>query len=336
MNKKEIIEYLKSEDTAELFARADAVRREHCGDGVYLRAIIEFSNYCDRNCLYCGLRKSNEKLHRYRMSLEEIFEAALTAKHLGYGTVVLQSGEETGFSTSKIRRLIEKIKSELSLAVTLSIGEKSRQEYQAFRAAGADRYLLKFETSNEKLFKQLKPDSVYAERFRCLDDLRSLGFQVGSGFMVGLPGQTLEILADDLLACAQRDFDMIGIGPFIPHPETPLKGLEGGSAELALKVVALTRILTKNSHLPATTALASIDPVGRERALQAGANVIMPNVTPVKYKKDYEIYPGKICITDEAKDCRFCLEERIESVGRFVAEGPGHSLKKTAPAGQSL
>jgi len=327
MTKKEIIGCLQGKDTDALFAHADAARRKYCGDEVHIRGIIEFSNYCKRDCLYCGLRRSNAKLKRYRMSPEEIADTAENARALNYKTIVLQSGEDEQYSIKDLAKIIARIKKNIGCAITVSIGEKSREDYKALRDAGADRYLLKFETSDKKLFQKLKPDSSYEERLACLDTLRRLGFQVGSGSMVGLPGQTDGILAGDIMLMKRFDLDMIGIGPFIPHHDTPLAGAKRGTVTKTLKMIALARIATKNAHIPATTALGTIDPAGRQKGLKCGANVIMPNLTPKKYRKLYSIYPDKICISEEPGDCGRCVERMVVSVGRELGKGPGHSLK---------
>jgi biotin synthase len=214
------------------------------------------------------------------------------------------------------------------LSVTVSAGEKTREIYKAYRQAGADRYLLRFETSSETLFNRLRPQSSLSSRLRCLRELKELDFQVGSGIMVGLPGQTFDILADDIDLLRELDLDMIGIGPFIANPDTPLRGEKNGLLDLTLRVVALLRLVTKNTHIPATTAMGSIDPLGREKALQCGANVLMPNVTPTQYRKHYRLYPGKICLTDDPQTCSSCLTTRLASLGRTVAGDHGHSLKK--------
>lgn len=327
--KAEILEALKAEHPGDYFQKADELRKEICGDEVHRRGLIEFSNHCDRNCMYCGLRKDNQNLPRYRMTLDEIFESAVQAEKLGYKSVVLQSGEEDGYKIDDLCGLIRRIKKETDLAMTLSFGEKTREEYKCLKEAGADRYLLRFETSDRNLFRKLRPDSSYDARMRCLRWLKELGYQVGSGCMIGLPGQTLEMLADDLILLRELDLDMIGVGPFIPHPNTPLRNARQGELDLVLKFVALVRLVTKNTHIPATTALGSIHPYGRQMALERGANVIMPNVTPQKYRQYYEIYPNKICITEKPSDCAGCVGSMIHSLGRKIAKNHGHSLKKS-------
>ncbi len=327
MNRADILEALASPDTAELFAAADRVRRECVGDAVHLRGLIEFSNICARDCLYCGIRASSRTVARYRMDVDEIFETAKTAAGLGYKTLVLQSGENDRYPLIAMCLLVRRIKAELGIALTLSMGEKTKEEYAALRSAGADRYLLRFETSSEALFARLKPDSSYTARMQCLRWLKEVGFQVGSGIMVGLPGQTPDILTDDILQMKALDLDMIGIGPFIADPRTPLGATASGTLALTLKVVALLRILTRNTHIPATTAMGSIEKGGREQALRCGANVLMPNVTPTRYRQHYQLYPGKICINDAPGDCRNCVAAMLRALGRTVATDAGHSLK---------
>ncbi|OPX29431.1 MAG: [FeFe] hydrogenase H-cluster radical SAM maturase HydE [Candidatus Omnitrophica bacterium 4484_171] len=321
--KEEIVKHLTCNKNRNILKEADSIRKEHCGDEVHIRGIIEFSNYCKRDCLYCGLRKSNKKLTRYRMTADEIFKAARKVEEFKYKTIVLQSGEDDYYRIEELCGLVKRIKKEIDCAVTLSIGERTYDEYKQLREAGADRYLLKFETSNKKLFVFLKPGSLYEKRLKRLEWLRDLGYQVGSGNMVGLPGQTLEMLADDILLMNKLDLDMIGIGPFIPHPDTPLWRFREGTLELTLKTIALTRMAAPDAYIPATTAAGSVDPAGRQKALQCGANVIMPNMTPQKYRKYYEIYPDKICLNDQPGDCRMSIKTIIESLGRNIARGYG-------------
>jgi biotin synthase len=332
LKRDEIIDLLSTRDETTvkaLLRRADQVRKEHVGEAVHLRGLIEFSNHCRRDCLYCGLRRSNRKLVRYRMSILEIFAQVIEARDLGFRTVVLQSGEDPHYAADELGSLIMRIKTELGLAVTLSVGERSYGDYRILKDAGADRYLLRFETSDPLLFKTLKPDSDFGDRFRCLGWLKELGYQVGSGNMVGLPGQTWGSLADDILEFKDMDLDMIGLGPYIAHPDTPLQGKPNGTIDLVLRVTALTRIITRTVHMPATTATGTIDPEGRQKALQCGANVLMPNLTPLKYRELYSIYPDKICIGEEPQGCRLCVEGMVASLGRIVARDEGHSLKKS-------
>ncbi len=319
----EIVALLSSAQPQVLFQAADQVRKQYVGDGVYLRGLIEFSSYCKNDCMYCGLRKSNLHAQRYRLSPSQMMQMAKQAVALGYKTVVLQSGEDLWFDTDKMCQIIREIK-KLDVAVTLSVGEKPREAYAAYRAAGADRYLLRIETTDKALYEKLDPGMRFENRVRCLQDLKELGYEVGSGSLVGLPGQTLESLADDLLFFKNLPVDMAGIGPFIPHPHTPLKNeTTDGHFELSLKMMALMRLLLPDINIPATTAMETLHPEGRLRALQCGANVVMPNVTDTTYRKQYELYPGKVCTGDQAAQCRGCMQAKIESIGRHVSPGKG-------------
>ena len=328
MTKKEIIRYLQNNNSNSLYQEANKVRKEYCGDKVHVRGIIEFSNYCNKDCSYCGLRRSNKKVVRYRMNIDEIILAATKVLSIGCKTIVLQSGEDSFYKIDDLCNLVEKIKNKFDCAITFSIGERTYQDYKQLRSSGVDRYLLRFETSNKRLFKYLKPDSSHDQRRKCLSWLKELGYQTGSGSMIGLPGQTLDILADDILLIEELDLDMVGMGPFIPHPDTPLQNKKLSNLELTLKTYALVRILTKNTHIPATTAVGTIDLGGREKALCYGANVIMPNFTPEEYRKYYEIYPNKLYSNLEPKDNYNQTNFLIKSLNREVAKDCGHSLKK--------
>jgi len=329
MTKEEIIAALSPDtDPAELFALADKVRRENVGDGVHLRGLIEFSNHCRRRCYYCGIRAGNTKIKRYRLDAGQILDCARTAVRLGYKTIVMQSGEDPLLGPRELAAIVERVKNETGLAITLSVGEHSKEDYRMLRAAGADRFLLRFETSDRRLFTMLKPDSDYDQRFRCLAWLKEAGFQVGSGVMAGLPGQTPESMADDILLFKTLDLDMVGIGPFIANPDTPLAGAHNGALDTALRLVALTRIATKNTHIPATTAMGSIDLQGRQKALKCGANVLMPNISPTEHRTDYSLYPGKICVNEAPEQCAGGTDAMLAGLGRERAEGPGHSLKQ--------
>jgi biotin synthase len=319
----------------DLYREADRVRREEVGDGVHLRGLIEISNTCGKDCLYCGLRRSNDAVERYKMSPDEVVGAAREAHALGYKSVVLQSGESGGYTVGEMADVVARIKKSTGQAITLSLGEKPREFYAAWKAAGADRYLLRFETSDPWLFRHFKPDGSQKNRLQCLWDLRDLGYQVGSGVMVGLPGQSIETLLDDIALMAWLELDMIGIGPFIPNPDTPVGGQKGGSLDLTLRVVAILRLVTRNAHIPATTAMGSIHPRGREMALQRGANVLMPNVTPKRFRAHYSLYPGKVARGDEPADTAADIARRLASLGRSVDPTPGHSLRRvpqTLPA----
>jgi biotin synthase len=308
------------EETEALFRTADRVRQRSVGDEVHLRGIVEFSNTCIQNCLYCGLRKDNHRLRRYRMAGEEIIAAVKEVKAKGLRTVVLQSGEDPWFTKDRLSDLILRIKEETGLTITLSVGERSEAEYRAWKECGADRYLLKQETSSADLFAKLRPGRRLTERLDSLNALRRLGYEVGSGNMVGLPGQREEDLVRDIQLFRESDFDMIGVGPFIPHPQTPLAEAAPGDLRLTLKILAITRMVTRNTNLPATTAAGVLDPEGRRKALLAGANVIMPDITPQKFRKDYEIYPGKTQ-PDGGLDSVVRL---ISSLGRKVSQNPGY------------
>ncbi len=315
------------EEAGAFYRLADAVRARVAGEEVHLRGIIEFSNYCRNHCYYCGLRADNAKLHRYRLLPEDIIAAARHGAELGYGTVVLQSGEDLWYTAPMLADVIRAIK-KLGIAVTLCVGERPREDYALWREAGADRFLLKHETANEELYARLHPGMSWQQRRQCLDWLRELGYQVGSGNIIGLPGQSLADLADDLLLLRQLDVEMAGLGPFIPHPDTPLGGEPAGSVELTYRVVAAARLVVPYAHLPATTALGTLAANGRQLALARGANVIMPNITPTEYRADYQIYPNKICVNEGPEDCRHCLEGMVRSLGRRLGRGPGHTLKR--------
>lgn len=335
INRQEIITLLSAaaEQAPALFAAADTVRRNHVGDEVHLRAIVEFSNHCRKNCLYCGLRRDNKSLPRYRLGEDEILEAAGKAASLGFRTVVLQSGEDLYYSTAAIARIIERIKQKHDLAVTLSLGERSREDYRVWREAGADRYLLKHETADERLFRFLKPGGDLRERVRCLHWLKELGYQTGSGNMVGLPGQTPATLAGDILLMRDLRVEMAGIGPFLPHHATPLGNTTGGTLELTLKTLAVTRLCLPGAHLPATTALSTLAPDGRRLALGCGANVIMPNLTPPGVRDKYLIYPQKSDITEQPEQALAGITGLLAELARPLAKGYGHAQNHTGGNG---
>ena len=321
--KQDIIDILKDDSINEqLFSYADNVRKKYTGDDVHLRGLIEFSNICKRTCKYCGLRCGNKKIERYRIEPYDIISYAKIAVNMGYKTIVLQSGEDEYYSTDKMCKIISKIKN-LGAAVTLSIGEKSYDDYKAFKEAGLDRYLIRIETTDKELYKKMHPNMSFENRIKCLYNLKELDYEVGTGCLVGLPNQTIESLANDILFFKELKADMIGIGPFIPHPNTPLKDCKTGSFELALKVMAITRILLKDINIPATTAMETLNPNGRIIALQSGANVVMPNVTTTEYRKKYEIYPDKICTNENPVQCFGCISSKIKSIGRTISTGYG-------------
>ena len=327
-SRNDIIEILKDDLNNDwLFSLADKTREEYVGNEVHLRGLIEFSNICKRQCKYCGLRCEDKFIDRYRISKENIISYAEHAVNMGYKTIVLQSGEDEYYNTDLMCEIIEGIK-KLGVALTLSIGEKTYEEYKAFKEAGADRYLIRIETTDKTLYNQMHPNMDFDNRVRCLEDLGRLGYEVGTGCLVGLPNQTIESLADDILFFKEINADMVGIGPFIPHPHTPLKDAATGSFTLALKVMALTRILLKDINIPATTAMETLNPNGRIIALQSGANVVIPNVTTTEYRAKYEIYPNKICINENPDKCKGCISAKIQSIGRSVSTSFGFRVGK--------
>ena len=327
-SKNEVIEILKDNSQNDwLFSLADKIRKENVGDEVHLRGLIEFSNICKRTCKYCGLRCENKDIGRYRIEPDDIIFYAQKAVDMGYKTIVLQSGEDEYYSRELLCKIIKGIKT-LDVALTLSIGERCFDDYKAFKDCGADRYLIRIETTDKELYKKMHPHMSFENRVRCLKDLGKLGYEVGTGCLVGLPGQTIESLANDILFFKEINADMVGIGPFIAHPHTPLKDCLNGDFTLALKVMALTRILLKNINIPATTAMETLNPNGRIIALQSGANVVMPNVTTTEYRAKYEIYPNKICINENPSQCYNCVSGKIRSIGRSVSTGYGFRNNK--------
>ena len=326
-SKKEIIDLLKDDSQNEwLFSLADKIRKEYVGDEVHLRGLIEFSNICKCTCKYCGLRYENSEVERYRISTPSILSTAKKACAAGYKTIVLQSGEDRFFSQKVMCEIIEEIK-KLDVALTLSIGERSFDDYKAFKESGADRYLIRIETTDKNLYKEMHPNMSFENRVRCLKDLKTLGYEVGTGCLVGLPSQTIESLAGDILFFKEINADMIGIGPFIAHPQTPLKNCANGDLTLSLKVMALTRIMLKNINIPATTAMETLNPDGRLMALQSGANVIMPNVTDVNYCEKYDIYPNKAHLDDDILHSRKIVEDKLKTIDRTVAKDYGFRRK---------
>ena len=342
MNHNEIVAWLRETDPprlAQLWRDADNARQQYVGGEVHLRGLIEFSNHCVRLCGYCGLRAENKNVRRYRMTEDEILACARNALGLGYGTVVLQSGEDLGVEADWMARTIRLIKAKTPLAVTLSLGERADVELAAWREAGADRYLLRFETSNRDLYDRIHPPrgDTQSDRLAILDFLKRLGYEVGSGVMIGIPGQSYDDLARDIGLFGALDLDMIGVGPYLVHPETPLADPTRqprlpedqqvpNNETMTYKVVALARLTCPRANIPATTALATVNTrTGRELGLVRGANVIMPNLTPPKYRVHYEIYPDKACINETAEDCGRCVSRRIESIGRTVGVGRGDS-----------
>lgn len=322
---------LQGEACAALYAAADDIRRRTVGDAVHLRGIIEFSNYCRNDCGYCGIRRGSGAIRRYRMTPEEIVAQAGRALQWGCSTVVLQSGEDPWFTAERLCDIVRKIRQAGIPAVTLSVGVRPAEELRQFAGAGCDRYLLRFETSNQRLFHRIHPDESLARRLRCLADLSEAGIQVGSGFMIGLPGTPLSTLARDILFATRLDLDMIGCGPFLSHPDTPLGNQPLlRDREIYFKTMALLRLLNPWAHIPATTAFDALAPDGRNRVLQIGGNVFMPNVTPGEYRRLYQLYPGKPCVDEDGAACAICVRGRIAALGRAIGAGPGHSLRKRA------
>ncbi|MDR2021194.1 MAG: [FeFe] hydrogenase H-cluster radical SAM maturase HydE [Treponema sp.] len=321
-------------ETEQLFAAARKIRSRHYGDDVYFRGLIEFTNYCKNDCYYCGIRKGNERAERYRLSLEEILHCCRIGDLLGYRTFVLQGGEDPFFTGGRMAEIVAAVRRAYpDHAITLSIGEWSRESYETFFRAGADRYLLRHETASGGHYRKLHPPAMsLAERKQCLWDLKDIGYQVGAGFMTGTPFQTPECLLADLRFLEELQPHMVGIGPFIPQADTPFGAFPGGSLELSLRMVALTRLLLPKTLIPATTALGTISPQGRERGLMAGANVVMPNLSPKAVRKLYALYDNKICTGDEAAECRLCMEGRIRSFGFTPNMGRGDSAMEARTA----
>ncbi len=327
---KEDIVYLlltNLEDRNKLYAKAAEVREKYIGRKVHFRGLIEMSNLCQKNCFYCGIRSGNTKVKRYNLSDDEVVEAAKFAWENRYGSIAIQTGEvNTKNFTERIEKLLDKINKATNneLGITLSLGEQSEETYQRWFNKGAVRYLLRIESSNQELYYKLHPNNKlhdFNTRLECLQALRRIGYQVGTGVMIGLPFQTLEHLAEDLLWMKSMDIDMVGMGPYVEHPDTPLfeyKYLllpQEDRFNLALKMTAILRILMKDINIVAPTALQAIDPLGREKAVKCGANVIMPNITPGIYRNEYKLYENKPCIDDAADDCKRCLEARVQLTG---------------------
>lgn len=320
-----LIREISDGDMPYLFDAARETARSRFGNRIYTRGLIEFTNYCRCDCYYCGIRRSNRQTERYRLTQEEILACCRAGYALGFRTFVLQGGEDPYFTDERICRIVSAVKSSWpDCAVTLSIGEKEHSSYRLYRKAGADRYLLRHETASPAHYQRLHPPEQTPQRRRqCLWSLKELGFQTGAGFMVGSPYQTPENLADDLLFLRELSPQMAGIGPFIPHHQTPFSSFPAGTLRQTLLMVALTRLILPNALLPATTALGTIAPDGRERGVLAGANVVMPNLSPVGVRKQYALYDNKICTGDEAAECRACLQNRMRSIGYELAVDRG-------------
>ena len=317
---KKVLSGLSDETRKYAAKKARAVADSVYGKDIYIRGIVEFSNICKNNCYYCGIRAGNEKLDRYRLTEEDILECCRAGYSYGFRTFVLQSGEDLHYSTEQMCRIISEIKSEFpECAVTLSIGEKTFEEYKAYKEAGADRYLLRHETANKAHYEKLHPEEMsWDNRMRCLSDLKKLGYQTGCGIMIGSPFQTVDCLVDDMIFMSEFSPEMIGLGPFLPHSDTPFKDEPKGSYDMTLYLISLCRLMLPRVLLPATTALGTICPRGREEGVLAGANVIMPNLSPVSVRNKYMLYDNKICTGDSSGECRGCIERRMESIGYNV------------------
>ena len=335
--KEDIMQLLALENPTEieqLRQQSYLTMKENCGEKVYLRGLIEFSNYCINDCLYCGIRKSNNLLIRYTLTEEEIIKSAIGCERAGYGSLVLQSGERRDDKFIEfVESLVKKIKNETKtdknpngLGITLSIGEQTRETYRTLFEAGTHRYLLRIETSSPELFRKIHPPEIsYKHRLECLLNLKEIGFQVGTGVMIGIPGQTIEHLADDILFFKKMDVDMIGMGPYIVHSDTPMNIFNDYYIQnkkiilgLALKMIAVTRQVLKDVNIASTTALQAMSPFGREEGLSYGANVIMPQLTPERFRKEYKLYDGKPCTDENSKECFACIEQRIGTTGRTI------------------
>ena len=316
---------MSESDTEYLYAAARTVREREYGRDVYLRGLIEFTNYCKNNCYYCGIRCGNPNAERYRLSDEQILGCCAQGYELGFRTFVLQGGEDPYYTDERMVPLVSEIRRRFpDCAITLSIGERSRESYQALFDAGADRYLLRHETANEQHYAVLHPPELsIRNRKKCLFTLREIGYQVGAGMMVGAPGQTTDYLIEDLRFLQEFRPHMIGIGPFLPHKDTPFKNEPQGSYSLTLRLLSILRLLFPKVLLPATTALGTIHPQGRENGILAGANVIMPNLSPTSVRGKYLLFDGKICTGDEAAECHGCMERRMERIGYRVVVSRG-------------
>ncbi|NOX65982.1 MAG: [FeFe] hydrogenase H-cluster radical SAM maturase HydE [Chlorobi bacterium] len=335
LNKEELLKedilfllQLREADKIEMLQKkAEEVRQIYFNDEIHLRGIIEFSNFCIRDCFYCGLRRSNKKVERFRMSKEEIMVTAKLIYDSDIKTIVLQSGEDLFYTKEDIAEIITEIKSQYDVAITLSLGERAFDEYDLWRECGADRYLLKHETANRNLYHQIHPYQDFTNRIAHLKYLKNIGFQIGSGNIIGLPNQTLEDIADDILLCNKLNVDMASFSPFIHADNTPFANVENCDMQLLLNTMAVARLVLKNAHIPATTALATLDEEGREKGILAGANVVMPSFTPTPYRGNYLIYKDKKCISENPKQCMPCLDLRLMSIGVKVSHSHGHSLK---------
>jgi len=327
LTKEEIVTLLLNNyDNQDLFNAADRVRVKYVGKDVHLRGLIEFSNICSKNCFYCGIRRDNKNIDRYRLEPDNVVKCAKQAAEIGYKTIVLQSGEGKAYSHEEIIYIISEIK-KLDVAMTLSIGEKTEQEYKDYKTAGADRFLLRIETTDKELYKKLHPGMSHENRINCLKIIKKLGYETGTGCLIGLPDQTLESLADDILFFKEIGADMIGVGPLICNEDTPLQDYPNGSFELSLKVMAITRLLLPDINIPATTAMETIHPDGRLIALQCGANVVMPNVTESEYKSLYKLYPSDKSSGNDLQNNKSSIIAKINSINRTISVNQGFKRK---------
>lgn len=319
LTRGEFITLIKERDEENASYLASLAREEAVkiyGNGVFPRGLVEFTNYCKNNCYYCGIQGSNQHANRYRLSKDEILSACENGYQLGYRSFVLQGGEDPHYSDDVMVPIVSEIRKRYQdCAITLSLGERFKESYQKLYDAGADRYLLRHEAATPELYQKLHPESLSLEnRIQCLWNLKEIGYAVGTGFMVGAPYQTVENLVDDLLFIQKLDPQMVGIGPFVPHHDTKFKDYPSGTVELTTYLTSILRLMNPHLLLPATTALGTIDPRGREKGILAGANVVMPNLSPVAVRKDYSLYDNKICTGEEAAECAGCLGRRLASI----------------------
>ena len=319
LTRGEFITLIKERDEENASYLASLAREEAVkiyGNGVFPRGLVEFTNYCKNNCYYCGIQGSNQHANRYRLSKDEILSACENGYQLGYRSFVLQGGEDPHYSDDVMVPIVSEIRKRYQdCAITLSLGERSKESYQKLYDAGADRYLLRHEAATPELYQKLHPESLSLEnRIQCLWNLKEIGYAVGTGFMVGAPYQTVENLVDDLLFIQKLDPQMVGIGPFVPHHDTKFKDYPSGTVELTTYLTSILRLMNPHLLLPATPALGTIDPRGREKGILAGANVVMPNLSPVAVRKDYSLYDNKICTGEEAAECAGCLGRRLASI----------------------
>ncbi|RDY24475.1 [FeFe] hydrogenase H-cluster radical SAM maturase HydE [Romboutsia maritimum] len=324
-----LIDNRNDEISKYLFDKSSSVSCNKFGKNIYIRGLIEFTNYCKNDCYYCGIRKSNKNAKRYRLSEDEILSSCEMGYNLGFRTFVLQGGEDLAFKDDIMINIIKKIRNKYSdCAITLSVGEKSYDTYLKYYNAGANRYLLRHETSNDKHYNMLHPENLsLSNRKNCLYDLKKIGFQVGTGFMVGSPYQTTDNIVEDLMFIKELSPEMVGIGPFVPHCDTKFAGFKGGSLELTLFLIGIIRLMLPDSLIPATTAVGTIDPIGREKAILSGSNVLMPNLSPVEVRKKYSLYDNKICTGEEAAECIGNLRNKMNSIGYDIVVSRGDYIK---------